>query len=230
MPSTKMHGLVILFLLLASIETDMPLSLSQPSLSYAVDVSISNPRIAKLWDSRVNLTYTISGLGDFLNATVQVHTDATNLFLSTFYLRGFYVGTNGLAYQWLDEYPRANSEEMAATAQYSFRGINCEWVDYDACAEYSMYSSAIKIIGSLILDSSAIDPGSYHVRVAFIAHTVVTDYKFNNSLSYQLLDCWQEYFWVPWVMLVAAFFFAVAVLRLRRSRKQVLTLPDARDH
>jgi hypothetical protein len=225
-----MHGLAIFLLLVVSIETGMPLSLSQRSLSYTVDVSISKPRITKFRDNRVNLTFTISGFGDFLNATVQLHSDAANLFLNTFYLQGFYVGTNGLVYQWLDEYPRANSEEMAATAEYSFRGINCEWVDYDVCAEYSMYSSVVKITGSMILDSSAIDPGSYYVTIAFIAHTVVTDYMFNSSLSYQVLDFWQEYFWVPWVILVAAFFFAVAVLRLRRSRKQVLTLPDAPDH
>jgi hypothetical protein len=220
--NTRMHGLAILLLLAVSIEASMPSTLSQPSLSYTVDVSISNPRITKLWDSRANLTFTISGLGDFLNATVQVHSDAANLFLNTFYLHGFYLGTDGLVYQWLDEYPRANSEGMAATAQYSFRGINCEWVDYDVCAKYSMYSSAIKITGSLILDSSVIDPGPYYARVTFVAHTIVTDYNFNNSLSYQVLDCWQAYFWLPWAILVAALFIAIAVLKLRRSRKQVV--------
>ena len=217
-----MQGLAILLLLAISIESGIPLSFSQRSPSYTVDVSISNQRITKLGDGRVNVTFTISGLGDFWNGTVQVHSDAAGLLVSTFYLQGFYVGTNDVVYQWLDEYPRENSEEKAATAQYTFRGINCEWLnDYDACAHYSTYTSAIKIMGSLILDLSAIDPGSYHVEVAFIArarHTAGTDYKFDNSVSYEVLDSWQTYLWVPFTILAAILLIAVAVLMFRRLR------------
>ena len=211
-----MQGLAILLLLGISIESGMPLSLSQPTLSYTVHASISNRRITKLWDNRVNLTFTILGLGDFLNGTVQVHSDAADLLVSTFYLQGFYIGTNGVVYQWLDEYPRASSEEKMTTAHYSFRGINCEWIDYDVCARYSMYSSTIKIVGSLIVDLSAKNPGAYRLEVAFFAHTVVTDYKFDNSVSYEVRDFWQTYFWVLPTILAALLLIAVAVLMLGR--------------
>jgi hypothetical protein len=220
---TRMQGLAILLLLVISIESGIPLSFSQRSLSYTVDVSISNRRITKLWDSRVNLTFTISGLGDFRNGTVQVHSDAADLLVSTFYLQGFYVGTNDVVYQWLNEYPRVNSEEKAATAQYTFRGINCEWVDYDVCAHYSTYTSTIKIMGGLILDSSAINPGSYHLEVAFIAHTAGTDHKFDNSVSYEVLDSWQIYLWAPFAILAAILLIAVAVLMFRRLGKSLVS-------
>ena len=196
----------------------MPSSFSQNSLSYTVDLSIRNRRIINLWEREVNLTFTISGFVDFLNGTVQVHSDAANLLVNTFYLQGYYVGTNGVTYQWLDEYPRSSSEEKTATAQYSFRGINCEWIDYDVCMRYSTYSSAIKIKGNLILDSSELNPGSHHVEVAFVAHTVNTDYRFSNSTSYEVLDFWQIYYWVPGIILAAILIFAVAFLRLRRRR------------
>ena len=218
-----MQGLAILLLLVISIESGIPLSFSQPSLSYTVDVSISNRRITKLWDNRVNLTFTISGLGDFQNGTVQVHSDAADLLVNTFYLKGFYVGTNDVVYQWLDEYPRANSEEKAATAQYTFRGINCEWVDYDVCSHYSTYTSTIKIMGSLILDLSAINPGSYRLEVAFIANLAGTDHKFDNSVSYDVLDSWQIHLWVPVAILAAILLIAVAVLMFRRLRRSLVS-------
>jgi hypothetical protein len=217
-----MQGLAILLLLVISVQSGMPLSLSQPSLSYNVHTSISNRRITKLWDNRVNLTFTISGLGDFLNGTVQVHSDPADLLVSTFYLQGFYVGTNGVVYQWLDEYPQASSEEKVATAHYSFRGINCEWIDYDVCIRYSMYSSTIKIIGSLIVDLSEMNPGIYRLEVAFFAHTVVTDYKFDNSVSYEVLDFWQTYFWAPPALLAALLLIAVAVLMLTLKPRGVM--------
>ena len=224
MSKTRVHGIAILLLLVISIESGIPLSFSQRSLSYTVDVSISNQRMTKPWDSRANVTFTISGLGDFSNGTVQVHSDAPGLLVSTFYLEGFYVGTNDVVYQWLDEPPRANSEEKAATAQYTFRGINCEWLnDYDICSHYSTYTSAIKIMGSLILDLSAINPGSYHLEVAFIAYTAGTDHKFDNSVSYEVLDSWQIYLWVPFAILAAILLIAVAVLMFRRLRKSPVT-------
>jgi hypothetical protein len=219
-----MQGLAILLLLVISIESGIPLSFSQRSLSYTVDVSISNQRITKPWDSRANVTFTISGLGDFRNGTVQVHSGAPDLLVSTFYLKGFYVDKNGVVYQWLDEYPRANSEEKAATAQYSFRGINCEWLnDYDICAHYSTYTSTIKIIGSLILDLSVVDPGSYRLEVAFIAYTAGTDHEFGSSVSYEVLDSWQTYLWVPFALLVAILLIAVAVLTSRRLRRSLIS-------
>ena len=218
MSKTSMHGLTILLLLVISIESGIPLSFSQRSLSYTVDVSISNRRVTKPWDTRVNVTFTISGLGDFRNGTVQVHSDAADLLVNTFYLQGFYVGSNDVVYQWLDEPPRLNSEEKAATAQYTFRGINCEWLnDYYICSHYSTYTSTIKIMGSLILDLSAINPGSYHLEVAFIAHTAGTDHKFDNSVSYEVLDSWQTYLWVPFAILAAILLIAVAVLMFRKN-------------
>jgi hypothetical protein len=219
-----MQGLAILFLLVISIESGIPLSFSQGSLSYTVDVSISNRRITKLWDSRVNLTFAVSGLGDFQNGTVQVHSDAADLLVSTFYLQGFYVGTNDVVYQWLDDYPRVNSEEKAATAQYTFRGINCEWVDYDVCSHYSTYTSTIKIMGSLILDLSAINPGSYNLEVAFIAHLAGTGYRFDNSVSYEVIDSSQVYLWVSFAILAAILLIAVAVLMFRRSGKSLVSV------
>jgi len=222
---TRMQGLAILLLLVISIESGIPLSFSQRSPSYTVDVSISNRRITKLWDSRVNLTFTISGLGDFRNGTVQVNSDAADLLLSTFYLKGFYVGTNDIVYQWLDEHPRANPEEKAATAQYTFRGINCEWLnDYDICSHYSTYTSTIKIMGSLIVDLSAINPGSYHLEVAFIAQTRGADHKFDNSVSYEVIDYWQTYLWVPFAILAAILLIAVAVLMFRRLGKSLVSV------
>jgi hypothetical protein len=219
---TGIEGLAFLLLLVISIESGIPLSFSQRSPSYTVDVSISHRRITKPWDSRANLTFTISGMGDFRNGTVQVHSDAADLLVSTFYLQGFYVGTNDVVYQWLDEYPRVDSEERAATVQYTFRDINCEWLnDYDICSHYSTYTSAIKIVGGLILDLSATDPGSYRLEVGFIAYTAGTDHKFDNSISYEVLDSWQTYSWLRFTILAAILLIAVAVLvsrRLRRSR------------
>jgi hypothetical protein len=220
----RVRGLAILLLLVASIESRIPLSFSQRPLSYTVDVSISNQRITKPWDSRANVTFTISGLGDFRNGTVQVHSDAADLLLSTFYLKGFYVGTNEVVYQWLDEYPRTDSEEKAAAAQYTFRGINCEWLnDYDICSHYSTYTSAIKIVGNLILDLSAVNPGSYRLEVAFIAYTAGTDRKFDNSVSYEVLDSWPTYLWLPFTILAAILLIAVAVLMSRRLRRSLVS-------
>jgi hypothetical protein len=220
----RMQGLAILLLLVASIGSGIPLSFSQRPLSYTVDVSISNQRITKPWDSRANVTFTISGLGDFRNGTVKVHSDAPELLVNTFYLQGFYVGTNEVVYQWLDEYPRVDSEEKAATAQYTFRGINCEWLnDYDICSHYSTYTSKIRIIGSMILDLSAINPGSYHVEVAFIVYAAGTDHKFDNSVSYEVLDSWQTYLWVPFAILGAILIIGVAVLMSRRLRRSLAT-------
>ena len=217
-----MQGLAILLLLVISIENGAPLSLSQRSPSYTVDVSISSQRITKLGDSSVNVTFTISGLGDFRNGTMQVHSDASDLLVNTFYLQGFYVGTNDVVYQWLDEYPRVNSEERAATVQYTFRGINCEWLnDYDICVHYSTYTSPIRIMGSLILDLSTIDPGSYRLEVAFIAYTAGIDHKFDNSVSYEVIDSWQNYLWVPFAILAAILLIAVAVLIFRRLRRSL---------
>jgi hypothetical protein len=219
-----MQGLAFLLLLVISIGSGIPLSFSQRSPSYTVDVSISQRRITKPWDSRANLTFTISGMGDFRNGTVQVHSYAADLLVSTFYLQGFYVGTNGVVYQWLDEYPRVDSEERATKAQYTFRGINCEWLnDYDICAHYSTYTSAIKIIGSLTLDLSAVNPGSHHVEVAFVAYTTGTDHKFDNSVVYEVLDYWQTYPWVPFAILAAILLIAVAVLMFRRSARSPVT-------
>jgi len=219
-----MQGLAILLLLVISIESGIPLSFSQRSPSYTVDVSISNQRITKLWDNRANVTFTISGLGDFSNGTVQVHSDAADLLVNTFYLQGFYVGTNDIVYQWLDESPRVNSEEKAATAQYTFRGINCEWLnDYDICSHYSTYTSAIKIFGSLILDLSAVNPGSYRLEVAFIAYTAGTDHKFDNSVSYEVLDSWPTYLWLSFAILAAILLIAVAVLMFRRLGKSLVS-------
>jgi hypothetical protein len=224
-----MQGLVILLLVVISVGSGFPLSFSQRSLSYTVDVSISNQRITKLWDSRVNVTFTISGLGDFRNGTVKVHSDAPDLLVSTFYLKGFYVGTNDVVYQWLDEYPPVDSEEKAATAQYTFRGINCEWLnDYDICSHYSTYTSAIKIIGSLTLDLSTIDPGKYRVEVAFIAYTAGTDHKFDDSASYEVLNSWQTYPWAPFAILGAILIIGVAVLMSRRLRRSPLCLLSRR--
>jgi hypothetical protein len=218
----RAQGLAILLLLVASIESGIPLSFSQRPLSYTVDVSISNQRITKPWDSRANVTFTISGLGDFRNGTVQVHSDAAGLLVSTFYLKGFYVGTNEVIYQWLDEYPRADSEDKAATAQYTFRGINCEY-DYDICSHYSTYTSAIKIFGNLILDLSAANPGIYRLQVAFIAYTAGTDHKFDNSVSYEVLDSWPTYLWLPFAILAAILLIAVAVLMSRRLRSSLVS-------
>ncbi len=205
-------GCCILLLVLVLIEGVMAPSFSQTNLSYTVNVSIPNRRIINLWERRVNLTFTISGLVDFLNATVQVHSDTANLLANTFYLHGYYVGTNGVTYQWLDEYPRSGSEQKTEMAQYSFRGINCEWIDYDVCSRYSMYMSTIKIDGNLILDTSAMNPGSYRVEVAFVVHTIVTDYRFSDSITYEVLDFWQTYFWVPSAILAAIVIFAVVFL------------------
>ena len=173
-------------------------------------------------ESRANVTFTISGLGDFRNGTVQVHSDAADLLVNTFYLQGFYVGTNDVVYQWLDEYPRADSEEKAATAQYTFRGINCEWLnDFDICSHYSTYTSAIKIVGNLILDLSAVSPGSYRLEVAFSAYTAGADHKFDNSVGYEVLDSWQTYLWLPFTILAAILLIAVAVLMFRRLGKSL---------
>jgi hypothetical protein len=198
------------------IEGAIPLSLSQKSLSYVVELSMSNRRMINLWGERVNLTFTISGFVDFLNGSVQVHSDTANLLVNTFHLQGHYVGTNDVTYQWLDEYPRSGSETKEATARYSFRGINCEWIDYDVCSRYSMYTSAIRFVGSLVLDSSAINPGSHQVEVVFLVHTTAKDYRFSNSISYEVIDFWQIYYWVPLAMSVAIVIFAVGFLRLRR--------------
>lgn len=222
MSEKRTQRLTILLLLVASIGSGIPLSFSERPLSYTVDVSISNQTITRPWDSRANVTFTISGLGDFWNGTVQVRSDAADLLVNTFYLQGFYVGTNDVTYQWLDEYPQAGSEERAAKAQYTFRGINCEWLnDYDICAHYSAYKSAIRMIGYVLLDLSTVNPGSYHLEVAFIAYTAGTYHKFGNSVSYEVLDSWPTYLWMPSAILAAILIIAVAVLVSRRLRRSL---------
>jgi hypothetical protein len=70
---------------------------------------------------------------------------------------------------------------------------------------------------------SAIDPGSYHLEVAFIAYTAGTDHKFDNSVSYEVLDSWQVYLWVPFAILAAILLIAVAVLMFRRLGKSLVS-------
>jgi hypothetical protein len=209
----------VLFITVVLIEGAMAPSLSQNSPSYVVELSIPNRTIDSLSESRVNLTFTISGFVDFLNGSVRVHSDTTNILVNTFYLRGYYVGTNGVTYQWLDEYPRSGSDEKAATTHYSFRGINCEWIDYDVCERYSTYTSAVKIVGNLMLDSFATNPGSHQVEVDFVVHIVTGDYRFSNSISYEVVGFWQTYYWIPVTMLVAILILTVAFVRFRRSHQ-----------
>jgi hypothetical protein len=207
---------ILFFLAVILIDGAMPLSFSQNPLSYVVELSMSNRRTINVWRERVNLTFTISGLVDFLNGSVQVHSDTANLLVNTFRLEGYYVGADGVTYQWLNEYPRSVAETKEATARYSFRGINCEWIDYDVCSKYSMYRSAIRLAGSLILDSSATNSGSHQVEVVFLVHTATKDYRFSNSISYEIVDFWRIYYWVPLAMLAAIIIFSVGFLRLRR--------------
>jgi len=79
-----------------------------------------------------------------------------------------------------------------------------------------MYTSAIRFVGSLVLDSSATNPGSHQVEVGFLVHTAAKDYRFSNSISYEVIDFWHIYYWVPLAMLAAIIIFAVGFVRLRR--------------
>jgi hypothetical protein len=87
---------------------------------------------------------------------------------------------DGRPYQWLDEYS-IMSHELVESVEYTFRGINCEWVDYTVCSRYSQYTSKIILMGTVLLDASAMKNGAYTIDVMFTARVAGHDFKFQGS-------------------------------------------------
>ena len=185
--------------------------------SYTVDVIVSNP----IWNSKIKVTFIIAGLGDFLEGTVKVETHAENLLADTFTLEGFYNGTDGRSYQWLDEYS-VISHGLVRSVEYRFRGINCEWIDYTVCSRYSQYTSKIMLMGSVLLDTSAMQQGAYRINVMFSVRVVGHDFDFHGASDYEVSVPWQP--WVSVTGLCLIIIVGVYVLlrgKITQSRRRV---------
>ena len=212
--------LAFLLLFIHTNGTGMESSFSQQALSYSIHASMSSREVVPVLERRVNVTFTVSGVGDFLNASVEVDSDSANLLVNTFKLQALYAGTDGRMYEWLDKYALVNHDERTESVRFSFRGINCEWIDYDVCSRYSQYSSTISMLGSILLDSSSTDLGAHRIKVIFIARTAVGNVEFSDSLSYDVLELWQMNPQALGILAGLIFVIAAGTYLFARSRKK----------
>jgi len=216
--------IVVLCMSVASILNNAPPSVSgQPS--YSVGISMPNRRLNPLFDRTINMTFTISGVGSFVDASVKVSSDSPNLVKNSLTVRGYYWATDGKLHPFFDSaevnytYTTTvgTSFSRATNGEIGFSGL------VPGVTPGYLDSSRIQLLGGIIVDSSGMSSGSYTIKVTFTVHKESGNYKFDDSVNYEILDFWQANPWAaPLVagLILAALLGSWRYLRSRLSRNR----------
>lgn len=167
---------------------------------YTVTVAMPDRRLTA--GNRINVTFSISGSGNFLNGSVGVHSDAVNLIVETCKLDGYMFGA-GVYVKWLQLSNPAGVDKGKANVHFfGFPGV----IDY-------VQGAQVTFAGSVRIDTTAMTPGSYRIKVVFLAQTEERSYCFEDSVQYEILSFWDANPWVFYVAvpILAAIIGAVAL-------------------
>ena len=187
-----------------------------------------NRRLNPLFDRTINITFTISGVGSFVDASVKVSSDSSNLVKNSLRVRGYYWATDGKLHPFFDSaevnynYTTnvGTSFSRATDGEIGFSGL------VPGATPGYLDSSRIQLLGSIVIDSSGMSSGSYTIKVTFTVHTESGNYKFDDSVNYEILDFWQANPWATTVIggiILAAIGGSVRWLLYRRGRSKTMT-------
>jgi hypothetical protein len=108
-------------LLILTTTAHVPSASAHLEPTYTVTVSMPETKVNPLWTSKVSLTFLVSGVGFFVNGSIEVRSDTINLLANTLTMKGFAKGADGLA-NWMNTSSPEKQDRKAMSAKQEFLG------------------------------------------------------------------------------------------------------------
>jgi len=186
------------------------------SFSYAKEsvpnysVSISIPKRNIFGAQRINVTFSIVGMGNVSFGSVYVVSDATNILVNTYWLQSFIVGGETLI----------SSEKIGPAEQKETKAIYAVL----SVPSVNLPNGTQQIIhGQFQIDTSGMDPGTYGLKVVFLVQLNNENYVFQDAIEYRIIDTFEAYPILQYIIpaiLSTIFSLALTEYRIRRERKK----------
>ena len=181
---------------------------------YSVTMSMNKREI--YGSQRVNVEFSILGMGSVSFCSVSVYSDQNNILVNDFWVRYYVVeGDNITASRQFG--PVEAEETKGVTAWKSISSIEVP------------PSTQLFMVGEFAIDTDEISLGSHRLRVVFLAQSNNENYLFEDSIEYRMISYLEEYPLFQY-LIPAGISFVVALLvaflpsylRERKKRREIL--------